>query len=201
MYSTDLYTDDTTIFDIQNDLLKLKSNLQSSLHFHSLRELCVQNGMLLSAEKTKIMLITTRQKRLHIDESILSLTYNDTNLHNTTGDKISGVNNEENLQRNRNLQAVWRKTSSYIWLLSSISSYLRGEHRLMFHRAYVEPHLNYCNIIWGNSSNFKTDRILKLQKRACKIILGNEYKDFENAKFVLNMLPFDQQLMKKQCIK
>ena len=92
----DLYADDTTIYDIQNELLKLKSNLQSSLH--SLREWCIQNGMLLNVEKTKVMLITTRQKRLHIDESILSpclsLTYNDTNLHITTGDKILCVNIE-----------------------------------------------------------------------------------------------------------
>ena len=36
VYSTDLYADDTTIYDLQNDLLKLKSNLQCSLH--SLRE-------------------------------------------------------------------------------------------------------------------------------------------------------------------
>ena len=64
----------------------------------------------------------------------------------------------------------------------------------MFYRAYVEPDLNYCNIIWRNSFNFNIERILKLQKRACKIILGNEYKFFENAKLVLNMLSFEQQV-------
>ena len=78
--------------------------------------------------------------------------------------------------------------------MSRISSYLRGEHRLMYYKEHVKPHLNYCNIIWGNSSNFNIDRILKLQKRACKIILGNEYKDFENSKLVLNMLSFAQQV-------
>ena len=39
VYSRDLYAYNTTIYDIQNDLLKLKSNLQSSLH--SLREWCI----------------------------------------------------------------------------------------------------------------------------------------------------------------
>ena len=56
VYSTDLYVDDTTIYNKQNE-----SNLQSSLY--SLREWCIQNGMLLNAEKTKAMLITTRQKK------------------------------------------------------------------------------------------------------------------------------------------
>ena len=32
------------------------------------------------------------------------------------------------------------------------------------------------------------------KKRACKIILGNKYKDFENAKLVLNMLSFEQHV-------
>ena len=48
--------------------------------------------------------------------------------------------------------------------------------------------LNYCNIIWGNSSNYNVSRITKVQKRACKIILGNGYTDFEGAKSVLNVL-------------
>ena len=54
----------------------LKPNLQNALI--SLHEWCKQNGMLLNTEKTKIMIITTRQKRLHVDESILS--YNDVDL-------------------------------------------------------------------------------------------------------------------------
>ena len=48
--------------------------------------------MILNTEKTKVMLISTRQKRLHIDESILSLTYDNIDLQITIGDKILGIN-------------------------------------------------------------------------------------------------------------
>ena len=82
-----------------------------------------------------------------------------------------------------------KKVSSYIWLLSRISSYLSTEYRLLFYKAYIVPHLNYCNIIWGNSSNYNV-----LQKRACKIILGNGYTHFEGAKSVLNVLSFEESL-------
>ena len=37
-------------------------------------------------------------------------------------------------------------------------------------------------------------RITKLQRRACKIILGNEYHDFKTAKSSLNMLSFEQSV-------
>ena len=56
------------------------------------------------------------------------------------------------------------------------------------------PHLNYCNIIWGNSSNFNVSKITMLQKRACKIILGNGYTDFESAKAIVNVQSFEQSM-------
>ena len=46
----------------------------------------------------------------------------------------------------------------------------------------IQPNFNYCNVIWGNASNSNVARINRLQKRACKLILGNEYDDFESAK-------------------
>ena len=69
--STDLYADDTSVFDAQFDLNILKSNLQTSLL--GLHGWWKQNGMLLNTEKTKVMLITTRQKKLHINENTFSL--------------------------------------------------------------------------------------------------------------------------------
>ena len=113
---TDLYADDTTVYGAQFNLNILKSNLQTSLlAFH---DWCKQNGMLLNTEKTKVMLITTRQKRLHINENSLSLSYNNVELQVTTGDKILGVNMGENLLWNNHYQVVCKNVSSYIWLLS-----------------------------------------------------------------------------------
>ena len=172
IFSADLYADDTTVYDAQFDLNELKANLQKSLIV--LRKSCKQNGMLLNTVKTKVMLIATRQKRLHINENILSLFYNDVELQITTGDKILGVNIDENLIWKIHYQIVCKKVSSYIWLLSRISHFLSTEHKLLYYKPYIQPHSNYCNVIWGNASNFNVARITRLQRRACKIILGNE---------------------------
>ena len=180
IFSAGLYADDTAVYDAQFDLNELKANLQKSLIVF--RKWCEQNGMLLNTDKTKVMLITTRQKRLHINENILSLSYNDVELQITTGDKILGVNIDENLIWNNHYQFVCKKVSSYIWLLSRISHFLSTEHKLLYYKSYIQPHFNYCNVIWGNASNFNVARITRLQRRACKIILGNEYIDFESAK-------------------
>ena len=87
--STDLYADDTTIYDAQF-VNEFKANLQKCLI--ALREWCEQNGLPLNTNKTKDALITTslRQKRSHRNKNILSLSYNDVELQITTGDKILG---------------------------------------------------------------------------------------------------------------
>ena len=109
------------------------------------------------------MLITTRQKRLHINENILSLSYNDVELQLTTGDKILVVNIDENLIWNNHYHFVCKKVSSYIWLLSRIIHYLSTKHKLLYYKSYIQPHFNYPNAIWGNASNFNVARITRLQ--------------------------------------
>lgn len=42
----------------------------------------------------------------------------------------------------------------------------------MFYKSYIQPHLDYCNIIWGNSAKGNLMKIERLQKRACKVILN-----------------------------
>ena len=59
--ATDLYADDTTIYDVQTDKAVLSANLQTALNL--LKTWCRENGMLLNTDKTKVMLLTSRQKR------------------------------------------------------------------------------------------------------------------------------------------
>jgi hypothetical protein len=56
------------------------------------------------------------------------------------------------------------------------------------------PHLNYCSIIWGNTTVQNKKKIDRLQKRACKIILGTNYTDFESALEYLNLLKFEDRV-------
>ena len=57
--SMDLYADDTTVFYIQTNMQTLKRNLQNSLLL--LNKWCRENGMVMNMDKTKVMLITSRQ--------------------------------------------------------------------------------------------------------------------------------------------
>ena len=92
----------------------------------------------------------------------------------TRGHRILGVQVDENLLWNNHFQLVSKKVSSHLWLLSKLRSYLSVEHRLLFYNAYVKPHLEYCSVVWSNTPNYNINRISKLQRRACKLILSHE---------------------------
>ena len=141
----DLYADDTTFYDFQSDVCQLETNLQHALNL--LHIWCQQNGMVLNTDKTKVMLITSRQKRLSLQNPVLSLRYSDIDIKMTPSEKILGVHVDDNLMWNNHFQLVSKKISSYLWLLSKIRSYLSVEHGLMFYNAYVKPHFDYCNTV------------------------------------------------------
>ena len=110
--------------------------------------------MLLNTDKTKLMLITSRQKRATMENSSLFLKYNDLDQKLTNADKILGVHINENLTWNAQFQFIVKKVSSQLWILSRISSYLSVEDRLLFYNAYIRPNLDYCSIIWGISTSY-----------------------------------------------
>ena len=58
---TDMYADDTTLYFIHRSLEAIERNLQIALN--ELNIWCKNNGKVLNTAKTKVMLITTKQKR------------------------------------------------------------------------------------------------------------------------------------------
>ena len=150
--------------------------------------------MILNMDKTKVMLITSRQKRTTLSNADLTLQYYDIDLSITTGDKILGIHVDNNLSWNNHFNFLSKKLSSYMWLLSKIRIYLSTEHRVLFYNAYIKPHIDYCSLIWSNSSNANTNKITKLQRRACKLILGHEYNGLFEAFERLKILSFDQSV-------
>ena len=84
-----------------------------------------------------------------------------------SSDKILGVYVDNNLSWSDQVKHVCKKISSYIWLLSKIKSFL----------SQARPHIDYCNIVWGNSCESSKMKIFRLQKRACRVILDYNVED------------------------
>ena len=77
--SVDLYADDTTLYSTASDKRTLETNLQNALN--SVHIWCLENGMTINSDKTKLMLIASRQKRNTLIDSDLKITFNDLELN------------------------------------------------------------------------------------------------------------------------
>ena len=90
------------------------------------------------------------------------------------------------------------KISSNLWILSRLKEYLNIEQRIQFYKTYIQPHIDYFNLVLGSTSQINAERIFRLQKRACKIILdynvGNIYQSMEDLKI---LTVFERLLVRK----
>ena len=146
---TDLYADDATLYEINRAKEEIERKLQ--LAIKDLARWCKQNGMIINIEKTKAMLVTTRQRRTRIDDN-LNLSLNDEQLLTVSNEKVLGVQIDNNLLWRDHVRKVTKPMFSNIWLLSKVKSYLSKEHRVMYYKSYIQPHLDYANIVWGSTS-------------------------------------------------
>ena len=194
--STDLYADDTTLYDIQDSVEQIESNLQTAVN--KLHIWCQNNGMIHNSAKTKVMLVTTNQKRQRLNNDKLDLNFNNEPLTMITNEKILGVYVDNNLTWSEHIKRLTRKIASSIWLLSKIKKCLNQTHRVQFYKSYIQPHIDFCNIVWGNSSETNKLKILRLQKRACRVILDYNINDINEAMKTLKIMSvYDRFYLRK----
>ena len=182
---TDLYADDATFYEISKSKEEIERKLQDAIL--KVASWCKQNGMVINIDKTKVMLITTRQRRSRIDDNI-QISLNNVQLINVEREKVLGVEIDNNLLWGEHVRKVTRKMSTNIWLLSKIKGFLSKEHRLIYYKSYIQPHLDYANIVWGSLSKTNLMQIERLQRRACRIILDynveNIYQSMNDLKIM-----------------
>ena len=118
--------------------------------------------MVINFDKTKVMFITTRQKREQMADKALHIYLNDQVLDQVTSDKILGVFVDNNLLWHNHVNALTKKISRNTWLLSQ-SKYLPLSHRLMFYKSFIQPHIDYCNVVWASASKTKLNKIERLK--------------------------------------
>ena len=86
--SVDLYADDTILYDIAPDKNTLEKNLQHA--FNLLNVWSLENGMIINIDKTKLILISSRQKRNTMKDKKMALIYDDLELQIANCEKFWG---------------------------------------------------------------------------------------------------------------
>ena len=66
----------------------------------------------------------------------------------------------------------------------------------MIYNSLIQPHFDYCDVVWGSLNNEQTKRIQKLQNRAARIITFQNY-DARSAD-ILKSLRWDNLALRRE---
>ena len=84
-----------------------------------MQEWCKNNVI---QQNQKLMLLTTRQKRLHITTADMTLTYNDETLNNISDDKILGVQVDDHVLFSNHIDKIARKIDARVKHLAAFKN-------------------------------------------------------------------------------
>ena len=139
-----LFADDATITAHKKNIEIVKSQL--TVETQNTYNWCRDNGMVVSAEKTKAMLIISKSKesRLETIDRDFYLNVNDTTIKNTKHEKLLGVIIDNNLSWQHQVNKVRKTVLFKLSILRKIRKYLSSPLRILYYNYYIKPHLEYC---------------------------------------------------------
>ena len=129
--------------------------------------------MVLSIEKTKTFFISNREKSVQINTNcnLANVKIGNTIIDEVNSTKLLGVNVDNNLSWTMQVAQVKKCTSYRLFLFRKIRKYLPLETRIKYYDYYVKPLIEYCSSVWGICSKENQTKIIKIQKKAARIIL------------------------------
>ena len=190
-----VYADDSTISvcgkNIQEIELKLNNELQEISNW------CDENRMVVNVEKTKIMIVTTRQKWQHLDKTNVNVCIKGDTLQMVENERLVGLHVDNFLTWKAHIHNIHNTIAGKLELMCRIKQYLPHKARITFYNSYILPHMDYCSTLWGNATT--SYRIYKLQRRAARIITDSEYRAPSDPLLEqLNWLPLPERVKYKQ---
>ena len=78
--------------------------------------------------------------------------------------KFLGIFIDSKLTWHAHIDSICNRLSKGVGVLNNLQHF-PSHILLMIYNAVILPHLNYCNIAWGNSNNYRMLRLHKLQKK------------------------------------
>ena len=155
----DMYADDSTLHAAAKTVEELEDILNQDLAH--VKQWCKQNRMVANIDKTKAMIITTYQKAAKLPRCTLNVLYDNVPLENVDNEKLLGVIVDKHLTWKHHVDKTCKSISKSIALLRRIKKYLPHQIRLTYYKAYIQPHLDYCNTVWGLSTHVSRIHILQ----------------------------------------
>ena len=89
--------------------------------------------------------------------------------------KYLGVYIDQNLSWSEHIQKVIKKIASGIGALKRVRSFVPIAIQRLIFNSLIQPHFDYCFVVWDKCKKTLTDKLQKLQNRAARILTYSPY--------------------------
>ena len=193
----DIYADDTTAHTTHKDAAVVKSRLQAGTN--GFKCWCLCNKMHIHLKKTCHMLLGSRGTLLKNDP--LEIFLDNELIQNVKKQKLLGVIIDNNLSWSEQIDTVCLNITRRITLLKLLSKYIDRNSMNLYYNSYILPIFDYGCMIWGRSATTNIQRLIKLQKRAARIILKVDILTPSQSMFnQLKWLSFPRRVQYHTCV-
>ena len=186
-----LFADDASLYAMDVKLPDINNYLQDSIN--KVISWCKRNSMVIHPEKTKCMIITTRQKRqlepLHLNIKIGSSTIEQVKHH-----KMLGFYIDSDLTWNHHIETLIKRISRSIFLLTKLKKYTAKDNLKLFFNAHIMSHINYASSLYDGCSKDTFKKLNSIHRRAIKHLHHQHGQSTDDKLKVLQILPLTKQL-------
>ena len=126
------------------------------------------NKLSLNISKTHYMLFSNKK----VIQPNVTIKINGQPITCVTKTKFLGVIIDNKLTWKEHISYICGKVAKGIGIISKVRKYLNKNTLLDLYYSFIYPYLTYCNQVWGLSCQSYMNALVKLQKRAIRIISG-----------------------------
>ena len=153
------------------------------------------NKMVLNEKKTKAMFVASSRKLSEL--SSIAIPVNGSLIEPVTHERLLGIHLYQSVNWTFHVDILCNKISQRLGILQRI----RHHSRLAYYNCLVLSLMDYCCVLWGNTSQQNLDRIHCLQKRVARLIRDTDYKHpFLPLFLKLGWLPIHERIKYFRCL-
>ena len=142
--------------------------------------------MSLNPHKTKLMIITTRQKQQNLTTKLPILCIAEEPVEIVDSHRVLGVMTDNNLPWHSHINYMCKTISKKVYQLCRIKRFLNSHARRLYFHAHILSCISYCSTLFDSARENATKPLVRIYKRAIKAVLlksssltTSDYKDLD----------------------
>ena len=187
-----LFADDGSISASAKTTEELESMLQKDID--KVASWSSANKMIIHPEKTKCMIIASRQKH-QLDPLELNIVINKSTIQQVDNHKLLGVIIDKDLRWENHINSICKKVSRNLYLLFKLKPYIDVQNMKNFYYAHCLSHFNYCSSVWSKASDIHIKKATRLHRRAANLLSDSDSLSTDEKLSELGLLPLHKQFM------